>query len=48
MLLHFYPFTFINPDKISTLAFDFVTFADAVIPDYPTSPAVKHLSFPDL
>jgi hypothetical protein len=48
MLLHFYPFPFINPDEITTLAFYFVSIADAIIPDYPASPAVQHLSLPDL
>jgi hypothetical protein len=40
MLLHFYPFPFINPDEITTLAFNSVSIADAKIPDYPASPAV--------
>jgi hypothetical protein len=48
MLLHFYPFPFINPNEITALAFNFVSITEAIILDYPASPAVQHLSLPNL
>jgi hypothetical protein len=47
VLLHFYPLPLVNPDQIAALAPDLIPIMDAVIFNYPPSPAVEHLPFPD-
>ena len=48
VLLHFYPLPLVDPDQVAALAPDFISIMDAVVFNYPASPAVEHLPFADL